>query len=209
MENPPTTPADPQQLAQHSQKDAKAKRIVLEGVKDHIIPHLEGKKTTKDMWTANIGLYQGMSEARKLVLRDKLRNIKMANSESMVSNLTRFTQVKDELAGVGETVLDKGVVSFAILGFPKSWENFIDAVNGREKLPDWEQLWSDCMQEEIRKQTRSGSHVKQDVDEENFALAGKGGKVKGKKGSRGAESSLRGQGKPKKDLNKVKCFECH
>jgi hypothetical protein len=101
------------------------------------------------------------------------------------------------------------MVSFALLTFPRSWENFIDAVSGREKLPDWEQLRSDCVQEEIRKQTRFGSHVKQEADEENFSLAGKGGKTKGKKGSGGAEPSSRGQGKPKKDLNRVKCFRCH
>ena len=85
MDIPPATPADPQQLAQHCKKDAKAKRIVLEGVKDHIIPHLAGKKTTEEMWTTIIGLYQGTSEARKLVLRDKLRNIKMAKFKLVVS----------------------------------------------------------------------------------------------------------------------------
>jgi hypothetical protein len=145
VDNPPATPVEPQQLAQHSKKDAKAKRIILEGVKDHIIPHIAGKKTAKEMWTAIIGLYQGTSEARKFVLGDKLRNIKMAKSKSAVSYLTKFTQVKDELAGVGETVPNKDMVSFALLGFPKSWENFIDAVNGTKKLPDWERLWSDCM----------------------------------------------------------------
>jgi hypothetical protein len=59
---------------------------------------------------------------------------------------------------------------------------------------------------EIRKQTRSGSHAKQEVDEENFALAGKGGRPKGIKGLAGAESNSKGQGKPKKGLNKVNCF---
>jgi hypothetical protein len=209
VDNPLATPADPQQLAHHNKKDVKAKRIILEGVKNHIIPQLAGKKTTKEMWTTIIGLHQGTSEARKLVLGDKLRNIKMAKFELVVSYLTKFTQVKDELAGVGETVPDRDMVSFARLGFPKSWENFIDAVSGKEKLLDWERLWSDCVQEEIRKQTRSGSHVKQEAKEENFALVGKGGKARGKKGSGGAESSLKGQGKPKKDLSKVKCFQCH
>ena len=132
-------------MAQHNKKDAKAKRIILEEVKDHIIPHLSSKKTAKEMWSAIIGLYQSTSEARKLVLRDKLRNIKMAKSEPVVSYLTRFTQFKDELARVGETVPDKDMVSFALSEFPKSWENFIDAIGGRENLPDWEQLWSNCV----------------------------------------------------------------
>jgi hypothetical protein len=111
---------------------------------------------SKDMWTAIIGLYQGTSEARNLVLKEKLRNIKMGKSELVVSYLTRFTQVKDELTGVGETVPERDMVNFALLGFPKSWENFVDAVNGREKLPYWERLWSDCVQKDIRKQTKSG-----------------------------------------------------
>ena len=124
MDNPPATPVDPQQLAQHSKKDAKARRIILEGVKDHTIPHLSGKKTAKEMWSAIIGLYQSTSEARKLVLRDKLRNIKMEKSESVVSYLTRFTQVKDELAGVGEIVQGRGIWSiFLYRDFPSHGKN--------------------------------------------------------------------------------------
>ena len=47
-----------------------------------------------------------------------------------------------------------------------------------EELLDWERLWSDLMQEEIRR-TRDGSSSKQD-DEENLALASKARKGKGK-----------------------------
>jgi hypothetical protein len=53
------------------------------------------------------------------------------------------------------------------------------------------------------------SHLEQDVDEEKFSLDGKGGKAKDNKGSGGVESSSRGQGKPKKDLSKLNCFQCH
>ena len=71
------------------------------------------------------------------------------------------------------------MVSLALLGLPKSWHSYQDSVNGREKLPDWERLWSDLMQEEIRRSTRDGSSSKQD-DEENIALASKAKKGKGK-----------------------------
>ena len=52
-------------------------------------------------------------------------------------------------------------------------------MNGREKLPDWEQLWLDLMQEEIRRSTRDGSSSKHD-DEENLDLVSKVRKGKGK-----------------------------
>jgi hypothetical protein len=51
-----TTPIDPMQLAKHNKKVAKAKRIILDSVKDHLIPHITEKKS-KDMYDALITLY--------------------------------------------------------------------------------------------------------------------------------------------------------
>ena len=63
-------------------------------------------------------------------------------------------------------------MSLALLGLSKSWHSYQDFVNGREKLSDWERLWWDLVQEEIRQSTRDGSSSKND-DEENCALASK------------------------------------
>lgn len=52
-------------------------------------------------------------------------------------------------------------------------------MNGREKLPNWERLCSNLVQEDIRKNTRDGIPSKGE-DEENFALVGNGNKGKGK-----------------------------
>ena len=39
------------------------------------------------------------------------------------------------------------LVSLALLGLPKSFHSYQDSVNGRDKLPDWERIWSDLVQE--------------------------------------------------------------
>jgi hypothetical protein len=62
-------------------------------VKDHIIPHLSGKKTTKDMWEALGKLYQPDNQSRKMLLREKLKSTKMAKGKSVVTYLTKFTQI--------------------------------------------------------------------------------------------------------------------
>lgn len=72
------------------------------------------------MWTAIIDLYQGSSEAKKLVLKDKQRTIKMSKLDYLVSYLTKFTQVRDKLAGSSETVTDRDLVSFSLMGFTKA-----------------------------------------------------------------------------------------
>ena len=109
---------------------------------------------------------QSKSDQRKLVLKDKLRNIKCENGDSMPRYLTKFTQCWDELGSVGVTVDDEDLVSLALLGLPKSWHSYQDSVNGREKFPGWERLWSDLVQEEIRWNTKDGSSSKA-IDEEN------------------------------------------
>jgi hypothetical protein len=40
---------DPIALDLHEVKEAKAQRLIVDGVKDHLIPHLAEKKTTKEM----------------------------------------------------------------------------------------------------------------------------------------------------------------
>ena len=77
-------------------------------------------------------------------------------------------------------------------------------MNGREKLLDWERLWSDLIQEEIRWRTRDSSSSMH--DEENYALASKA--KKGKEKVSLSESSSTNDGK-KVDKSKVRCFCCH
>jgi len=82
---------DPIALDLHEVKEARAQRILLDGVKDHLIPHLAEKKTAKEMWDALTKLYQSDNQNQKLALRDKLHAIKMVRGESMTSYITRLT----------------------------------------------------------------------------------------------------------------------
>ena len=108
----------------------------MDGVKDHLIPHLEEKKTAKDMWDTLTKLFEEKNENRKMALKDKLHSIKMKNDEGVASYLTRVTQVKDELAAVGETIPDSELVRIALKSFTKKWDIFVKYIIGREKFPN-------------------------------------------------------------------------
>lgn len=77
-------------------------------------------------------------------------------------------------------VIENDQVSLALLGLLKFWHSYQDSMNGREKLPNWERLWFDLVQEEIRRNTRDRGSSKGE-DEKNFALVRKGKKGKGNK----------------------------
>ena len=95
-------------------------------------------------------------------------------------------------------------MSLALLGLPKSWHSYQDSVNGREKLPGWERLYSDLVQEEIRRCTRDSSSSLH--DEENCALVSKAKKGKGKGKVSLSKSSSSNDGK-KVEKSKVRCHD--
>ena len=94
-----------------------------------MIPHLHEKKTAYEMFKVILNLYHGSSDAKKL------RSIQMSKGESIITYLSEFTQVRDDLGGVDESVVEKYLVSLALLGLHKSWYSFQDAVSDRENFP--------------------------------------------------------------------------
>jgi hypothetical protein len=106
----------------------------------------------------------------------------MEKGESVSSYLTKLGQVKDQLAVVGEIVDGTELVRIALNGFTKSWDVFVRDIVAKEYTPDWDRLWDDFMQDDLRLASLSSSdrHQKGE-EEENIALVGKG-KAKTKKG---------------------------
>ena len=142
---PKSTSSDVALLDVWKNKAAKRRRIMLEGVKYHIVSSLHGKATPFAMWKALTDIFQIISYHRKLVLKDKLKKIKMEKGENIPKYLMKFVQCRDELGSVGITVVDNDLVNLSLLGLSKSSHNYEDSVNGQEKLPDWERLWSDLL----------------------------------------------------------------
>ena len=65
--------------------------IIMDGVKDHIVPHLFGKKIVAEIWTALESLYQSKNENQKMVMQDRMRSIRMAKGEVVVPYVTKVT----------------------------------------------------------------------------------------------------------------------
>ena len=58
VETVAVVPIDPISLAEFKKKNIKAKQIILDSVKDHIIPHVSGRDFAYQMWESLSNLYQ-------------------------------------------------------------------------------------------------------------------------------------------------------
>jgi hypothetical protein len=68
VEKGQTIPIDLVILATYKKNNVKAKRIILDSMKDHIILHVTGKTHAYDISSSLMGLYQIGNQNRKMVL---------------------------------------------------------------------------------------------------------------------------------------------
>jgi hypothetical protein len=197
-------PTEATLLAAYTKRSIKAKRIIIDAIKDHLIPHLMGKSNAYDMWETLIKLYQSTNENQTMVLRENPKSIKMTKAENVVTYLTRLTQVRDELGAMGEAIVDSELVRTTLNGVSKRWVVFVEGIVARDKLPNWERLWDKFVQEETR---RGYVHGSSSIghEEDNVALFSN---IK-KNFKKGPKCGNKPKGEGNKYMSKVKCFACH
>jgi hypothetical protein len=71
-----------------------------------------------------------------MVLKNKLRDCRMNRSDNVTSYLMRVTRIHDQLAVVGENILDVQLVNVSLNRVTKSWEPFVKGICKRENLLD-------------------------------------------------------------------------
>jgi hypothetical protein len=198
------TPTDATEKAALEKKDIKSQRVILDTVKDHLIPHVAEKQLTKEMFKALVDLFQSDNLNRKMILRNKLRSIQMSRSDNVTSYFMRITQTCDQLAAIGEKVDDVELVNVALNGFTKSWEPFVKGVCARRNFPIGRGFGM------IASRKRLGRSLKQaskKMERRTWLWSVRPRREKEK------VPRVTVRGKPhssgKKDLSKIKCFACH
>jgi hypothetical protein len=130
----------PQELVIHEQKDVKSRRIILDTVKNHLIPHLSEKKSTREMFEALTNRFQSSITNKKMVLREIFIKTKITRLDRVTNCLTKITQVRDQLRAVGEVVTDEEMVKLTLNGFTKTHAPFIKGIIAEETLPKFDML---------------------------------------------------------------------
>ena len=70
-------PVDDADKEKHQKDTIRAKRIIANSIKDHLIPQVSSKKTPKKMFDALTRLYEGNNINQKMNLRTQLKNTRM------------------------------------------------------------------------------------------------------------------------------------
>lgn len=89
---------------------AKAKRIIFDLVKDHLIPIISPLKTAKECLNALVKPFETKTPSRKRALKGKLHSVKMAKEDTIATFFTKISQLKDQLVSIGKIVANDDLV---------------------------------------------------------------------------------------------------
>jgi hypothetical protein len=141
--------------ATYKKRQAKAKRVIIDSVKDNMMPFITHLRTTKECFDTLANLYEKKAPTQERTLKKHLRTLKMGKDETISAFFCKISQTRDQLAVIGVAVDDDELVQTTVDGLPESWETFLLSVNGREVQPNFERLWHDCLEEEGRLKSRN------------------------------------------------------
>ena len=121
-------PKGDEEKSKHKKDMIKAKRIIVDSIKDHLIPQVSSKNTPKEMFDALSDLFEERNINKKMTLRNKIKSVKIHNEETIQSYFTIVSQFKEQLEAIGDMVEEAEIVMTTLNGLIREWDSFIQGI---------------------------------------------------------------------------------
>jgi hypothetical protein len=179
--------------------DINSMSIIVDSIKDHLIPYISHLDSSKKMYNALTNLFSVRNIGQVMSLKNELHDMKMNDDDNITSYFVRICQLRYQLQAIEEITLEKELVNIVLNGLPKTWDAFSTSMNTRKEYPTFEELWTCCAQEESRITAKEKPQNK--YDDQAFTARSKNFRDKGK-------FDLRRKPKQRKDISEIQCFNC-
>ena len=100
-------------------------RILVDSIKDHLIPLVSSKETPKEIHDSLSIMYEGRNTNRKMNLRAQFKSTEMKQGESIQDYLTRVSQFKEQLEAIGDSLDEDELFMTSLNGLTRPWDYFI------------------------------------------------------------------------------------
>jgi hypothetical protein len=176
---------EPQNVAimeKFKDNDINAMTIIVDSIKDHLIPYISHLDSSNKMYDALTNLFSVRNIGQVMRLKNELCDMKMNDDDRITLYLVRIYQLRDQLQATEEIISKKELVNIVLNGLPKTWDAFAASMNTRKEYPTFEELWTCCAQNESRISAKEKPQKK--YDDQAFTARFKNFRNKKKFGSR-------------------------
>ena len=116
--------------------DINAMSIIVDSIKDHLIPYISHLDSSKKMYDALTNLFSVRNIGQVMSLKNELRDMKMNDDDSITSYFVRISQLRDQLQAIEEITSEKELVNIVLNGLPKTWDAFFRKHEHKKGIPD-------------------------------------------------------------------------
>jgi hypothetical protein len=78
--------------------------IIVDSVKDHLIPYISHLDSSKKMYDALTDLFSVRNIGQVMSLKNELRDMKMNDDDNITSYFVRISQLRDQLQAIEEII---------------------------------------------------------------------------------------------------------
>jgi hypothetical protein len=127
--------------------DINSMSIIVESIKDHLIPYISHLDSSKKMYDALTNLFSIRNIGHIMNMKNELCDMNMNDDDSITSYLVRISQLRYQLQAIEEFTSKKELVNIVLNGLPKMWDVFSASMNTRKEYSTFEELWTSYAQE--------------------------------------------------------------
>jgi hypothetical protein len=114
-----------------------------------MIVHIQNAKSPKQAWDTLVKMYNTNTQAYKMQFKQKLHNL-YKNKMNINNYSTKVKNLADVLAYIGAPIDDEDLVAVTLNGLGKDYSQFRTSIAVRETFPDFQDLITLLISEEMR-----------------------------------------------------------
>lgn len=183
-------------------KDEKALASIILTMKPSQLNNVKHCKSSQEAWNRLKDIYQPQGPARKISLFKKLLYLRKSEGASIKDHINEFYAVSEQLIEIGVIVPEEMLTIILLSSLPKSYDNFVVAIETRDTLPSLNALKVKLLEEGERRQ---------DIEERREGEPEQAFVARVRKNDSNAKSSSGDKSHRRSDNNKhsnVKCYNC-
>lgn len=176
--------------------DEKALSTIILTVTPMQLSYIKNSKTANNAWNALKDIHRPKGPVRKVTLFKKLLCMRMSENDCIQEYLCKFACVVEKLAEIEITLQEDLLVIMVMASLPKSFENFVVALETRDQLPTLSVLKVKLIEEGQRRKAVEDSNNNDDAVQVFMAQAKK-------------NQNQQAQKNIVYNNKNVKCYNCH
>ena len=141
------------------QADQKALALIALHVKDHHLTTVGESTTARGAWETLKNIYESKTNARKLLLRKELTQLKKGPAEPITKYVARAKEIQSQLRAAGHTVADQDLAFSVLAGLPASYNTISTVLTNSDRELKIDEILPKLQQQEQMMQPESDAEA--------------------------------------------------